>query len=453
MDRIEEKIIRQIDKNREGIIRFARDIYAHAELGYKETRSAAKFEEWLRVLNLPRVSTGLAVTGVKAYLKAGGEGPCLALIGELDALRIPTHPYANPETQAAHCCGHHVQLAGVAGAAIALADAEVAAALDGNVVFFAVPAEEYGEISFKNRLRDAGAIRYGGGKCELIRIGAFDDISLSLAHHSSNDGLAVGNGSSNGFVSKIVRILGRAAHAAAGPHLGINALNAAALGHTAMQFHRETYRDEDSVRIHSIITKGGDQVNVIPDEVVLEVQVRGKSIEAILDANRKTNRSYMAGAYALGAGCEIETLPGYMPMIPTPAHPALAEAARLASGSVSVTLTDPHRHGSASSDVGDLQHIQPVLCFNTGGTRGAYHSPLFEIVDEEAAYVTTAKIFALGAYRLLRHKAAAAREIAGSYKPFFTRDSYVAFMESLIKKERRDIEIPERGCPGDTATG
>ncbi|MDR0731739.1 MAG: hypothetical protein LBF63_08730, partial [Treponema sp.] len=237
------------------------------------------------------------------------------------------------------------------------------------------------------------------------------------------------------------------------PHLGVNALNAAALGHTAMQFHRETYRDEDSVRIHSIITKGGDQVNVIPDEIMLEIQVRGKTIEAILDANRKTNRSYMAGAYALGAGCEIETLPGYLPMIPTPAHPALVEAARLASGGAGISLTDPAKHGSASSDVGDLQHIQPVLNFTTGGTRGAYHSPLFEIVDEEEAYVTTAKIFALGAYRLLKDKAAAAREITGSYKPFFTRDKYVAFMESLIKKERRDIDIPGLGNFGDTAIG
>lgn len=63
----------------------------------------------------------------------------LALIGELDALRIPEHKYANTQTQGAHCCGHHSQLAGVVGAAIALADHEVASSLDGQVVFFAVP--------------------------------------------------------------------------------------------------------------------------------------------------------------------------------------------------------------------------------------------------------------------------------------------------------------------------
>ena len=51
------------------------------------------------------------------------------------------------------------------------------------MVFFATPAEEYGEIEFKNQLREQGKIRYGGGKCELIRTGAFDDIDLCLAHH------------------------------------------------------------------------------------------------------------------------------------------------------------------------------------------------------------------------------------------------------------------------------
>lgn len=149
MDQVEERIIRRIEENRERIIGFARDIYSHGELGFKETRTAGKFEELLRELKLPRIDTGLALTGVKGYLKPGETGrPRLALIGELDALRIPAHPCANPETQGAHCCGHHAQLAGVAGAAFALADPETAAALDGDVVFFAVPAEEYGEIAF-----------------------------------------------------------------------------------------------------------------------------------------------------------------------------------------------------------------------------------------------------------------------------------------------------------------
>jgi amidohydrolase len=439
MDTVEGRIIRRIDENREAIIAFGRDIYAHAELGFKEFRSAGKFAELLRALKMPVVETGLALTGVKGYLKPKGPGVTLALIGELDALRIPSHKQVNPETQAAHCCGHHAQLTGVIGAAFALADGEVAAALDGNVVFFAVPAEEYGEITFKNRLRDEGKIRYGGGKCELIRTGAFDDITLSIAHHSSGEGISVGNGSSNGFVSKLIRIFGRAAHAAAAPHKGINALNAAALGHTALQYQRETFKDEDHVRVHPIVIKGGDLVNVIPDEAVLETLVRGKNTEAILDADRKTDRAYKAGADALGAGYEIETMPGYLPQIPGAANPALVEAVKLAAPGKEFKLADVSNHGGASTDVGDLQHIQPVLSFQTGGVTGAFHSPDFDVVNEDEAYILTAKIFALGAYRLLRDKAALAREAADNYRPVFTRKTYIDFMESLIRKERKEV--------------
>ena len=92
-------------------------------------------------------------------------------MGEMDALPIPSHVDANPETGASHCCGHNAQLTAIMGAALALTDPEVKAALGGNVTFFAVPAEEFVELELKDKMREDGVIRYGGGKCELIRIG------------------------------------------------------------------------------------------------------------------------------------------------------------------------------------------------------------------------------------------------------------------------------------------
>ena len=274
---IEKQIIDIIDSHRDEIINFARDIYSHAELGYKEFETSRKFVEFSRKLGLT-VKEGLAITGAKAYLNQDKKDEIsLALIGELDALRIPNHAYVNPETQAAHCCGHHAQLAGIIGAAIALSAPEIAQELDGQVVFFAVPAEEYGEIEFKNQLREEGKIKYGGGKCELIRIGAFDDIDLNLAHHSANgNAVTFKQGANNGFVSKVIKYHGKAAHAAGSPQLGINALNAASIGLTALAYHRETFRDSDHVRIHPIVTKGGNLVNVVPDEVVIETLVRDR---------------------------------------------------------------------------------------------------------------------------------------------------------------------------------
>jgi amidohydrolase len=438
MDKTEERILSVIDRNRDAIIAFGRDIYTHAELGYKEFRTAKKFADFLKGLHLD-VQEHLAITGVKGYLRGKQSGVNLALIGELDALRIPEHPFVNPETQAAHSCGHNAQLTGVAGAALALADPEVAASLGGNVTFFAVPAEEYGEIEFKNQLQKEGKIRYGGGKCELIRIGAFDDIDLAVVHHSDQAGIQVGSGTSNGFVSKVIRYIGREAHAAGEPEKGVNALNAASLGLSALAFQRETFRDEDAVRVHPILTRGGNLVNVVPAEAIIETLVRAKSTEAILDADRKTDRAFRAGAAAVGAGIEITTLPGYLPRLPEPANPLVLEAAREAAPGKEVREADPGLHSGGSSDVGDLQHILPVLNFNTGGVAGAPHSKDYHITDEDEAYLVTAKIFALSAYKLLKDGAAAARKIAAEYQPKYTKETYVRFMDGMIRHEKREI--------------
>ena len=398
LDKTEQKIVDIIDAHRNEIIEFAKDIYTHAELGYKEYRTAEKFASFMKNLGL-ETKEGLAVTGVKAYLNEEEKtNVSLALIGELDALRIPEHKYANPETQGAHCCGHHAQLAGVIGAALALTNEDVKKELDGQVVFFAVPAEEYGD----------------------------KDIS-------------VGSHSNNGFVSKVIRYKGLAAHAAGAPHLGVNALNAASLGLSALAYQRETFRDDDHVRIHPIITKGGNLVNVVPDEVVIETLVRAANKDAIADAAAKTDRAFKAGAIAVGAACEITTMPGYLPALSEKADESILAAAEIAAQTsekdYQIVQEDTLAYSGGSTDVGDVQHLQPVLTFNTGGKVSGLHSVDFDIVDEELAYVVTAKIFALSAYRLLRDEAVKAKEIVANYQPIFTKEEYIKYMDSFIKTE------------------
>jgi amidohydrolase len=433
MDKVEARILARIDAAQEQIIGFARDIFAHGELGFQEVRTSQSFADALAGLGF-QPETGLALTGVKARLNP--EKACtttLALIGELDALRIPESPVYNPETQGAHCCGHHAQLAGVLGAAIALSDPEVAAALDGQVVFFATPSEEYGELAFKNQLMADGKIVYGGGKCELIRTGAFDEIDLCLAHHIGFEGIQLGSGSGNGFLSKIIRYTGRAAHAASAPDKGINALSAASLGLQALALNRETFRDEDCVRVHPILTEGGDLVNVVPSRAVIEALVRAKTLDAIVDAAQKTDRAFLAGAMAMGAQCRIETAPGYLPYLAQAVPDELFEAAQLAASGRPVQELPLSRHSGGSTDLGDVQHLMPVLSFRTGGAVGSgLHAADFQIQDEEEAYLITAKIFALSAYRLLRNQAALARDVVGSYQPKFRNKSeYCAFWDAL----------------------
>lgn len=437
LDKTEEKIISIIDSHRDEIIEFGNDIYTHAELGYKEFRTASKFKEFITD-KTDRFVENIAITGAKAYINEDKkEYFSLALIGELDALRIPNHKNAVKETGAAHCCGHHTQLAGVIGAAFALTNPEIKKVLDGQVVFITTPAEEYGEIEFKNKLVEEGKIRYGGGKCEMIRVGAFEDIDAALAHHTAMEGVGIGSGSCNGFVSKVIKIKGKGAHAAAAKEEGINALYAANLGLAALSYNKDTFYEKDCVRIHPIMTKGGDLVNVVPEEAVLETLVRGKTLEVVKDAAEKTDRSFKGGAIALGAKYRIETMPGYLPEVGQDVPDELIEAVKDVASGKEVTVIPKDFHGGGSTDLGDLEHLLPVITLHTGGATGkGLHSSDFDIVDEDEAYVLTAKLFAISAYRMLKDGAKLAKELKADYKPIFkNKDEYIKQMEEFYSIE------------------
>src|SRR5207253_2171704 len=109
-----------------------------------------------------------------------------------------------------------------------------------------------------------------GGQPELLRLGHFDDVDLAMMIHTTSraeEGKAGVPASNNGCVVKTVRYIGRAAHAGGAPHMGVNALYAAQIGLMSINAVRETFRDEDTIRVHPIITHGRSQVNVIPGEV------------------------------------------------------------------------------------------------------------------------------------------------------------------------------------------
>ena len=200
MNSTEQRIIQLIEEHKEEIIQIGRSIWQHPELGYKEFRTSRLFCDFVKKFGL-EPEQNLAITGAKAYLKDKKEGDItVSLIGEMDALPMADSPHANPETGAAHCCGHNAQMAGMMGALFALADPQVREAMDGNVVFFAVPSEEYVEMEFKHNLMKEGKIRYGGGKSELIRLGAFDDIHIAVGHHIAPETtVSISNHKTTGF--------------------------------------------------------------------------------------------------------------------------------------------------------------------------------------------------------------------------------------------------------------
>jgi amidohydrolase len=424
-----------IDKRASEIIGLGETIRRNPELGFKEFKTAKLVEGAMRGMGLDPKS-GLAITGVRADAAGrGGDGPTFALLGELDGLVVPGHRFADPETGAAHACGHNAQVAGMLGAAMGLLDAKAFDHLSGKVAFIAVPAEEYGDVEWRVSQRDEGKLEFLGGKPEMLRLGHLDDVDMAMMIHATprtEEGKLAVPLSNNGCTVKTVRYIGKAAHAGGMPHRGINALYAAHIGLAAINAIRETFRDEDTIRVHPIITQGGTQVNVIPAEVRMEMYVRGKSVQAIADADAKVDRALRAGALALGAQVEIETLPGYMPMR---CDATMSDRFRaIAAGLVGAENVGTINHRTGSTDMGDLAQVMPILHPYVGGASGTSHGADFEVSDPNLLYITNAKALAGMVVDLLGEGATVGREVLSKAKPPMTREKYLEFQRGMSKK-------------------
>ena len=439
-DDLKARVCAAIDERRDEIVGIAREIAGQPETGYKEVKTAQRVARAFRELGLtPRER--LAVTGVRADVKAGGDGPTVAVLGELDALVVRDNPQADPQTGAVHACGHNAQIASMLGAGMGLLASGVLDDLAGRLVLFAVPAEEYVEIEYRLDLKRQGKIEFLGGKAELVKIGEFDDVDLAMMVHATSNpqdrrvGLQSTN---NGMLAKFVRFVGKAAHAGGAPDKGVNALNAASLALSAIHYQRETFKDDDHIRVHPILTRGGETVNIVPREATMETFVRGASVDAILDANRKVDRALRGAATAIGAGLELTTLAGYLPLAPNETMVGLygRNAERVVDARDIVTNLG---HRSGSTDMGDISQIMPAIHPYAGGARGAGHGSDYEIVDYETAAIVPAKCMAMTLVDLLTDNAAHARQVLSSHTPAMTRDGYLKLLRELEGEERIPI--------------
>ena len=434
VDDLKAEACRVIDARRQEIIDLGEAILRQPETGFNEVRTADLIADRLVSLGL-EPQRGLAVTGVKGRKDCVTPGPALAILGELDSLKVFDHPHADPDTGAAHACGHNAQVAGMVGAAMGLLSAKVLPELAGALVFFAVPAEEMIDVDERLERKARNEIEFLAGKAELIRLGHFDDVDLAMMFHTKTDTLASHvAGSSNGALIKKVRFIGKAAHAGGSPQTGINALNAASLAMTAIAYQRETFYDDDTIRIHPIITKGGEAVSAVPAEVKIETFIRGKTVEGIVDANRKVDNALRGAALAVGASVEIVTVPGYLPQTNNETMARLwgDNAARL-FGPGGFRLTTEHR--TSSTDFGDLAHIMPAVHPYVAGASGGGHTNSYLLVDKDSVYVKSAKLLAMTAIDLLHDGAAAARGVIGEAKPRMTRQEYLEFQRKLDATE------------------
>lgn len=429
---LKELVCKQIDAHATAVIDCVKSIGQEAELGFKEQKTAAKVERFFEKLNIP-YRQGLAITGVKGELGSGKRN--VAVLGELDAVICAGHPQMNPANGAAHACGHNLQIGALLAVAAGFASSNAAEHLAGRITFFAVPAEEYVELAYRNALREQGKIKYLGGKQELIRLGEFDDIDISMMIHSQKNTpenrVYIGK-SSNGFIGKSIQYIGKTSHAAESPELGANALNAAMLGLMGIHAMRETFRDEDAIRVHPIITKGGDLVNSVPADVRLETYVRAKTMQAIDATHGKVDQALRGGALAIGTDVIIETTPGYLPLVSDLSmNEMFIENIKTVDPNVIIDNID---HFGASTDMGDVSHLMPTIHPFTGGVNEALHSKEFNVADYNIAVIAPAKAMAMTVIDLLYDDAQLAEQVLTEFKPVFTKAEYIAKLDSYFSK-------------------
>lgn len=429
-----QALISAVDKHCNLILDAERRIWSHPETGFKEFKTSAYMAEQFEALGY-KLTYADGITGFYTCIDTGREGPELLILGELDSIICPSHKDSDSTTGAVHACGHNAQCAALLGIAAALTEEGALDGLCGRIRLCAVPAEELLELEYRRKLKEQGKIKYFGGKSEFLSRGYFDGVDLAfMVHTASRYGIKQGM---VGCLSKNIIYKGKSAHAGSSPWEGKNALYAATCGINAANALRETFRDADLIRFHPIITRGGEIVNAIPERVKIESYVRGKTFEAIENANKRIDQALCGAALSLDVNVEIIDIPGYSPLVNDKGMSAVAREA-FEMVLPDAELLDIPEYSTGSSDMGDLSSIMPIVHPICGGASGTAHGNDFEISSPEDACVNSAKWQLAMLKLLLGENAERAKKIISDFKPVFaSKEEFLAHLDSLNREGDR----------------
>ncbi|MBQ7075764.1 MAG: amidohydrolase [Clostridia bacterium] len=423
-----------VENYRQLILDAERYIWKHPETGYREFKTSQYMAEKFEEMGYSLTMAG-DIPGFYTVVDTGRPGPEVVVFAELDSLICPNHPECDKETGYVHACGHNAQCAALLGVAGALTEKEVLDKLCGRIKLCAVPAEELIEIGYRMELKKRGVIKYLGGKAEFLSRGYLDGADIVFMVHTASDfGTSLG---SVGCIAKKVTYKGVSAHAGGAPWDGINAVYAATQGLSAANALRETFKEENIIRFHPIITHGGEAVNAIPEKVVAESFVRGKTFDAMVEANKNINRALISGALAVGGNVDIEDTPGYAPLVNNRDLIELTkEAADLIIPEEKFEIYD--KFSSGSTDMGEMTCLFPSIHPYAGGRTGKSHGDDYYITDPERACVKSAKMQVMMLELLLKDGAKRAKKIIKEFKPMFkSKEEYFEYIEKITSSGDR----------------
>ncbi len=269
--RLKQEVCAAVDAMQAELRRVSRAIHANPELAFEERAAARALVELLRQAGLAVETGAYGLETAFASDFGPAAGPRVALLAEYDAL---------PEI--GHACGHNLIAAAGVGAGLALAS--LGERLPGRVRVLGTPAEER-----------------GGGKELMARCGALDGVDAAMMMHPASVNLVTMPCIAMADVEAVYR--GRAAHAAAMPERGVNALDALVLGYQAIAALRQHIKSSE--RIHGIVTDGGQAPNIVPERAAGRFYVRAANLPELAELKARVERCLRAGAEATGADCEL----------------------------------------------------------------------------------------------------------------------------------------------------
>ncbi len=264
-----DRIVELVDSKKDFFAKVSDDVWATPELGFLEFKSAATLEKALEEQGF-KVEKGIADIET-AFKGTWGSGkPVIAFLGEFDALPLLSQKAGSGTREpleaggCGHGCGHNALGAGAMAAATAYRDYLRENDLPGTVVYFGCPAEES-----------------GCGKTFMAREGVFDDVDIALTWHPG-DTISLFNTSSLANIIVLFHFKGIASHAAASPHMGRSALDAAELMNVGVQFLREHVIPE--ARIHYAFTDvGGGAPNVVQNTSTVLYYIRAPKTSQVME--------------------------------------------------------------------------------------------------------------------------------------------------------------------------
>ncbi len=325
MENLKASVIGEVDARYQQLNELSLKIHASPEMGFKETKAVTWLTQYLAE-NSFTIEEGICGLPTAFWGSYGQGKPVIAILAEYDAL---------PEL--GHACGHNLIATSAVGAAIASKPA--IDQFGGSILIMGTPAEEI-----------------YGGKAIMADRGAFDNIDIAMMAHPGTHDTATTQALACQTLE--VEFFGRAAHAAARPEMGINALEAMIQSFTAINSLRQHIKD--SARIHGIITDGGEAANIVPSHSAGIFIVRAEDDTYLDELKQKVTNCFVGAATATGA--RLEHRWGDISYAPMRNNPTLARLFKRNMEFLGrhLKLTDPDS-AFGSTDMGNVSQLVPSI--------------------------------------------------------------------------------------------